>query len=387
MHNQRLSPTWLLTSAAALTAFCLVSCRAGEVAWPAATEEDLADTVYVARSVGDGAEVVAVSAAGGVKELGLACDPQSDVALSPDGRRLFYGLDNGLHEYELATGADRVVASFPGGLARETGEDKEGRPTTYAWRCGARFRDLAFGSGGRLAFVVEPTACPLPVEEEKPGGGGLELKPRRDFAVEAGAYLLETGTRAPRYLGPTRAIFGFWGDDALLLENKLTVARYELGRGTVEPVLAADAHELGWLPWAAAAGDKVVVVGAKGADKKQESIRNRVFVVEGGRGRDEPLVEMECKEPATRAALAADDRYLAVQCTPQVFGEPTILAVDLERKRYKVLIRGGALLGFARGSRAVFYVVGPGRTGDLFLAGLDGAARRVTSGADIFPAP
>lgn len=374
-------------SAAAVTAFCVVSCRRGEVAWPAAGEKDLNDVVYVARVAGEGAAVVAVSAAGGVKELGLRCDGQSDVALSADGGRLYYGLDDALREHELAAGADRVVASFPGGVARETGTDEQGRPKTYGWRCGARFRDLAFGPEGRLAFIVEPTACPLPAEETGAAGGELELKPRGDFAVDAGAYLWEPGGGAPRYLGPTRAIYAFWGKDALLLENKLTVARYDLEGGTVSPLLAADAHELGWLPWAAAAGDKVVVVGAKAAEKRQESIRNRVFVVEGGRGRDEPLMEIEGQDPATRGALSADGRYLAVQCTPQVFGEPTIFAVDLARRRYKVLVSGGNLLGFTRGSRAIFYVAGPGRTGDLFLAGLDGAARRLTSAGDILPTP
>jgi hypothetical protein len=237
-----------------------------------------------------------------------------------------------------------------------------------------------------VAFVVEPTECPVPTEEAAAGGKG-ELKPRTDFAFDAGAYLLEPGRDAARYLGPTRAVYGFVGDDALILENKLTVARYELEGGTVQPLLGADAHELGWLPSAAVRGDDVVIVAAKADKKSQEIVRNGVFVIAGGRGADEPLLELEGKYPATRAALSADGLYFAVQCTPQVFGKPTIYAVDLERERFKVLAEGANLVGFARGSRAVFYVAGPGRTGDLFLVGLDGAARRLTSSGDIVLPP
>jgi hypothetical protein len=376
---------WLCASAAVVAGLFIISCRQGEVEWPAAGADDLNDVVYVARLAEGGAEIITVSAAGGAKELGLCCDGQSDVAVSPDGRRLYYGRDSALHEHELATRSDRVVASFPAGVARETGTDEKGRAKTFAWRCGARFRDFNFSPEGRVAFVVEPTECPVPTEDA--AAGALEAKPRTDFAVDAGAYLLEPGRDAARYLGPTRAVYGFVGDDALILENKFTVAPYELEGGAVQPLLGADAHELGWLPSAAVRGDDVVIVAAKADEKSQEVVRNGVFVVAGGRGADEPTFELEGKDPATRAALSADGRYLAVQCTPQVFGKPTIYAVDLERERFKVLARGANLVGFARGSRAVFYVAAAGRTGDLFLAGLDGAARRLTSSGDIVLPP
>ena len=375
----------LYVSGFVVAALLAVSCRQGEVAWPAAGDEDLAGVVYVTRSLEGGAEIIKVSAAGGVDELDLRCDGQSDVAVSPDGRRLYYGRDSALHEYELATAADRVVASFEAGVACEAGTDDEGLAVTFAWRCGVRFRDVSFSPEGLVAFVVEPTECPVPPEEVSAAGKG-ELKPRTDFAVDAGAYLAGPGGDAPRYLGPTRAVYGFAGG-ALVLENKLTVARYDLGTGTVQPVLGADAHELGWLPSAAVHGDDVVVVATKADEKSDEVVLNRVFVVRDGRGGDEPVVELEGRNPATRAALSPDGRYLAVQCTPQVFGEPTIYAVDLERERFKVLARGANLVGFARGSGAVFYVVAAGRTGDLFLSGLDGAARRLTSSGDVLLPP
>lgn len=364
--------------------FVFTSCRRAEVEWPAAGPEDLADAAYVARLTEDGAEVVKVSAGGAVTETGLACDADSGVTLSPDGRRLYYGLDSALHAYDIKSGEDRVVASFPAGVARETGTDDEGRAKTFAWRCGARFRDLTFGPGGRVAFVAEPTECPLP-----PGGAeaGPEAEPRAAFAFDAGAYLLEPGSEAPRYLGPTRAVYGFVGEGELILENKLTVARYDLARGTVQPLLAPDMHELGWLPDAAVWGEKVVVVGAKADEKSQKVVWNRVFVVAAGRGGDEPVLEIKVKDPATRAALSPDGRYFAVQCTPQVFGEPAVYVVDLEAKQFKVLVDGARLVGFARGSRAVFDVAGPGRAGDLHFAGLDGATKRLTSSGDIIPPP
>jgi hypothetical protein len=386
MRTSRLSATWLRVSATAVAALFIISCRQGDVEWPAAGPDDLNDVVYVTRLAEGGAEIIGVSAAGGVDELGLRCDGQSDVAVSPDGRRLYFGRDSALHEYEPATAVDRVVASFKAGVAREAGTDDEGRAVTFAWRCGVRFRDVHFSPRGGVAFVVEPTECPVAREYAAAVGKG-ELEPRTDFAVDAGAYLLEPGSDAPRYLGPTRAVYGFAGDGALLLENKLTVARYDLDEGTVRPVLGAGAHELGWLPSAAARGDDVVVVATKADEKSHEVVFNRIFVIRDGRGGDEPVVELEGKTPATRAAFSPDGRYVAVQCTPQVFGEPTVYAVDLERKRCKILVNGANLVGFTRGSRGVFYVVASGRKGDLFLAGLDGAARRLTSSGDVLLPP
>jgi hypothetical protein len=360
-----------------------VSCRRAEVVWPAASPEDLADAVYVARLGEGAAEVVKVFAGGGVAELNLACDAESDVALSPDGRLLYYGLDSALHAHDIESGADRVVASFPTGVAWEAGTGEE-RGKMFAWRCVARFRDLTFGPEGRVAFVVEPTECPLAVGIT---AAPSELKPRGYFAFDAGAYLLEPGSNAPRYLRPARAVYGFVGEGALILEDKLTVARYDLGRGTVHPLLAPEAHELGWLPDAAVSGDTVVVVGAKADKRSQKVVWNRVFLVAEGRGGDEPVLTMKDEDPVTCAALSRDGRYLAVQCTPQVFGEPTIYVVDLEHKQFKVLVNGARLVAFARGSRAVFYVAGPGRAGDLYFVGLDGATRRLTSSSDVIPPP
>ena len=193
MRSRSFPPLYISGFVAVLLA---ASCRQGDVEWPAAGEGDLNDVVYVARLAEGGAEVVAVSAAGGVKELGLRCDGQSDVAVSPDGRRLYYGRDSALREYEFSGGEDRVVASFPAGVARETGTGEKGRGKTFAWRCGARFRDINFSPEGRVAFVVEPTECPVPMEEAAAGGKG-ELKSRNDFAFDAGAYLLEPGRDAP----------------------------------------------------------------------------------------------------------------------------------------------------------------------------------------------
>jgi hypothetical protein len=364
--------------------FVFTSCRRAEVVWPAAGPEDLSDAVYVARLTEGGAEVVKVSAKGAAAETGVSCDAESEVALSPDRRNLYYGLDSALHAYDLESGADRVVATLPAGVAQEAGTDDDGRAKMFAWRCGARFRDLTFGPGGRVAFVAELTECPLP-----PGGAEAAPaeEPRAAFAFDAGAYLLEPGSEAPRYLGPTRAVYGFLGEGELVLENKLTVARFDLARGTVQPLLAPGTHELGWLPDAAVRGEKVVVVGAKADEKSQKVVWNRVFVVAGGRGGDEPVLEIRGKDPATRATLSPDGRYLAVQSTPQVFGEPAVYVVDLEARQFKVLVDGARLVAFARGSRAVFYVAGPGRAGDLYFVGLDGAKRRLTSSGDIIPPP
>ncbi len=365
----------------------VAACRPAEVEWPAATEEDLADAVYVARAAGTGAEVVAASASVGVQELGLACDPQSEVALSPDGRLLYYGRDNSLYEHELATGDGRVVAAFAGGVACETGPDETGRVKTSAWRCGVRFRDLAFGPDGRLAFLVEPTEVALPDTAAASAEAAAQPRPRADFRADAGVYLLDAGSDAPRYLAPTRAVYGFLGQEALILENRLTVARYEFRSRTARPLLGPEAHELGWLPPAAVSGDKVVVVAPKADEKSHEYVLNELYVIEGGRGGSRPSLSIRAKEPATRVALSPDGGYAAVECTSRVLGEAVVYVVDLERKRYKLLLRGGRLLRFARGSRAVFYLVGPGRTGDLFLSGLDGAARRLTSDEKVLPEP
>jgi len=370
---------YIVTSAVILLA---ASC-AREVVWPPASQEDREGKLYVAALTEDGAEVVAVSAAG-VEKLGLRCDDGGEVALSPDGRRLYYGRDNALYERELATGEDRVVASFRGGVAREAGTDEEGKAKVFAWRCGCRFRDISFAPDGRVAFVVEPTECPLTEEVTVEAGAGLT--PRTAFALDVGAYVAEPD-REPRYLGTARAIYGFLGDDALLLEHKLTVARYEFSGGAATPLLPSDAHELGWLPPAAVAGDRVVIVAPRAGKKSQRDVLNGVYVVEGGRGRDEPLLEIRGRAPATRAALSADGRYLAVELTPQVFGEPSVYVVDLENKAYEVLATAGRLAAFGRGGRAVYYVVGRGRAGDLVLAGLDGEARSLTTGARILPPP
>jgi hypothetical protein len=378
----RLAPVFSVAAA-----LLVAACRPGEVEWPAAAEEDLADTVYVARAAGTGAEVVVASASEGVKKLGLACDPQSEVAVSPDGGRLYYGRDNSLYEYELATGDDRVVAAFGGGVACEAGPDETGVTRVSAWRCGARFRDLAFGPDGRLAFLVEPTETALPETAAESAEAAARPRPRTDFRMDAGAYLLDPGSDAPRYLEPTRAVYGFLGREALILESRLTVARYEFRSRTATPLLGPEAHELGWLPPAAVSGDKVVVVAPKADEKSREYVLNEVYVIEGGRGGSRPSLSIRAKEPATRVALSPDGRYLAVECTSRVLGEAVIYAVDLERKRHKLLLRGGRLLRFARGSRAVFYLVGPGRTGALFLAGLDGAARRLTSSEKVLPEP
>jgi hypothetical protein len=367
----------------AFTAAVFAASCAREVVWPPAGDEDLKGKIYLAALTGGGAEVVAVSAAG-VEKLGVPCDDDGEVALSADGLRLYYGREGSLYERALATGAERVVASFPGGVAREAGADEEGRAKVFAWRCGCRFRDLAFAPDGRVAFIVEPTECPLADEDAAEAGG--ELTPRTAFAINAGAYVTEPG-REPRYLGASRAIYGFLGDDALLLENKLTVARYEFRSGAATPLLPPGAHELGWLPPAAVAGDRIVVVAPRAVEKSEREVLNRVFVIDGGRGGDEPLLEIRARAPATRAALSGDGRYLAVEFTPQVFGEPSVYVVDLEKKGYKVLATAGRLAAFGRGGRAVFYVVGRGRGGDVVLAGLDGRGRRLTTDAQILPPP
>jgi hypothetical protein len=370
---------YIVTSAA----FLFVASCAREVVWPPASGEDLKGKIYLAALTGGGAEVVAVGT-GGVQKFGVPCDDDGEVALSPDGLRLYYGRDDALRERELATGAERVVASFPGGVAREGGTDEDGKAKVFAWRCGCRFRDLSFAPDGRVAFVVEPTECPLADEEAAEAGG--ELTPRTAFALDAGAYVAETG-REPHYLGVSRAVYGFLGDDALLLENKLTVARYEFDGGAATPLLPPEAHELGWLPPAALAGERVVVVAPRAVEKSEREVLNRVFVIDGGRGRDEPLLEIRARAPATRAALSPDGRYLAVEFTPQVFGEPAVYVVDLDKKGYKVLATAGRLAAFGRGGRAVFYVAGRGRGGDVVLAGLDGQERRLTSKAQIMPPP
>ena len=107
---------------------------------------------------------------------------------------------------------------------------------------------------------------------------------------------------------------------------------------------------------------------------------------DGGRIRFENIIDLSV--PAgSMAALSPDGRYLAVQCTPQVFGEPAICLVDLETRDYKVLVEGGRLFRFTAGSGALFYLAGRGRAGDLFLVGLDGEARPLTSDGTVLPAP
>ncbi|UCH78147.1 MAG: hypothetical protein JSU81_10555, partial [Candidatus Coatesbacteria bacterium] len=75
----------ILPAAVCLALLLAASC-ARKAEWPPANEQDRGDTIYVAATTADGAEVIAVSASGEVRRLGLRCDDQSGVALAPDGR-------------------------------------------------------------------------------------------------------------------------------------------------------------------------------------------------------------------------------------------------------------------------------------------------------------
>ena len=388
MHNASRFLTPRAGAALALAAFALLllSC-APKGEWPPAAPADLGDTFYAARATAAGAELVAVTAAG-VKPLGVPCDGESQVAVSPDGAFLFYGADSALHQYELKTGRDRVVLSFPAGVAREMGTEGEQKDKVLSWRCGFRFRDVVFAPDGRLAVLAEPASCPQAETrpEDYTAAERAAWKPRAAFAADAGAYLVFPGGK-PEYVGPTRALYGFADDKTLVLENKLTAASYELAHGDVRPFLAKDAHEVGWLPVGVVAPGRAVLVGAKARERSLKDIMNRVYVVEGSRGKDKPLVAIKTREPATRAALSPDGRYLAVETTPQVLGPAKIFIVDLKSRRFRLLAVGARLFRFARGSRAVYYLGGEGRAGDLFLAGLDGTSRRLTTSGDVLPLP
>ncbi len=356
------------------------------MAWPPATKEDAADVVYLAQLDASGAVVVAASAAG-ARSLGVAADAASEVVLSPDGRYLYYGLASALHQYEMKTARDRAVASFPAGEARELPAEGKDEGKVLVWRCGYRFRDVVFGPGGRLGFLLEPTTCPQPDERwaDFNDAARKSWRTREAFAAEVGAYILDAG-EAPVYLGPARALYGFAGDD-LVLENKLTPARYDFKTGGVTALLGKGAHEVGWVPAAAVAADKIAVVGAKAREKSFTDIVNRVYIITARGGSRRPFLEITARAPASRAALSPDGRYLAVELVPARVGAPQIYAVDLARKSYRPLVAGGRLVRFAQGSAAVFYVSAEGRAGDLYLAGLDGRARRLTTSGKVLPPP
>ncbi|MGD8719771.1 MAG: hypothetical protein PVH29_13235 [Candidatus Zixiibacteriota bacterium] len=375
--------SWIILSAAA--AALLAGACSREVEWPGASPEDSSDVIYVVAEGEDGAAVRPVSAKGKAEAPALTVDPASEVAVSPDGRFLLYGYDNALHEYELATGADRVLASFPGGFAREKGTDETGVAKTFVWRCGCRFRDIRFGPEGRVAFLVEPTECAM--ADEDPVSPAGELMPRTAFVLDAGAYVVGDGE--PEYLGPTRAIYGYPDEATLVLENRLTVARYEFAGGTVTPLLPPDSHELGWLPPAVVSGDSLIAACSRAVEKSDQEIAVDIYVVKlDGSGRTaEPLLTFVGNAPATRVAASPDGKYAAVECSPQVFGKPHIVAVDVAGGDYKTLVEGGRLLRFGRGSGGVFYVAGSGVKGDVYLAGLDGRARRLTETGDLLPSP
>lgn len=378
-----------LATVIAVVVTAIVACT-GEEPWPNASAEDQADGVYlVALAADNGARIMRVGADGRVADTGIICERSSDVVVSPDGSALLYGLDSALRRRDLSTGQDVVIAQFPAGEAREGRIDDKGEMKVYGWRCAYRFRDVCFGPRGEIAFLAESDELALP--DKKPADFSNEekaaFKPRTAFAADPGLYLLAPGDERPAFLGPTRAFYGFQGDTDLLIENRFTLARYDRGNGSVTRLLYKGAHEMGFLPAVALGKDKIVAVGAKAKKGSTIKIIENVYVISKGRGGTKPVHDFEAKMPPTRAALSPDGRYLAVELSPRSLGESVIHVVDLNKRRSKLLVTGGRLVAFGRGARAVFYIAGAGYGGDLFMAGLDGQSRRLTTTGNYIPPP
>lgn len=357
--------------------------------WPPLSAADVEGEYYFLKSGADGASVVAVSAAAGARTLGLAADPGSALIVAPDGRCLYYGRASALRRYEIRTGREEVVASFPAGVAREVRGETGAGAQVSSWDCGVHFPEVAVSPAGEVAFRVLPFAKPLP---DRPladfAADERAAWARRDaFQTQAGIYVARPGENAT-YVMPSRRLYGFAPDGSLLTEDKLTVVKVDPKTGAATRIVAPDAHEAGWLPAAVVSPQgETIVVGAKARERSFVDIMNRIYVIKGHKGRERPFVEIKDRKPATRAALSADGRYLAVEATPQVYGPGTIYVVDLKTRRWRPVVEGGRLVGFGAGSRAVVYLAGAGVSGDIYLAGLDGTTRRLTAGGDILPPP
>jgi len=136
-----------------VVALAATACR--EASWPSVTAADVGTVFYVAVLRPDGTRHVArVTGAGRLDDLGVACDDASAVALAPDGVRLLYGYAAALHEYNLKTGRDRVLASFPRGLAREVAANERGEKRVFSWDVSYCFRDIRFGPAGEVGFLL-----------------------------------------------------------------------------------------------------------------------------------------------------------------------------------------------------------------------------------------
>lgn len=358
-----------------------------EVVWPAASSQDLDGGCYLVRRAAAAARVVRVSG-GEAAAPGWNCDPDGAVALSADGRRLYYGNEGTLYLHDCVSGKRAELASFAAGEACEFDAASGSADKISRWRCRCRYAEICEGPDGTVAFRLENVVTPLPdaKTDDYTPSQRRSFRTRASFGVEEGLYVVKAGAPA-RFLGPTRRLFGFVDAQRLLVEHAMTAGVLDLDTLAVKKALPPDAHELGFLPAAAAAGGRVVIAAAK-ADEKSDDVLNRIYLWgEQARREDKPAVVVRAPYPVSRVALSGDGRYAAVEVRPLKFGGTSIYAVDLERRVSKRLVAGGRLIGFAAGGRAVYYLGGDNLTGDVFLVGLDGRGRRLTATGDYAIAP